>query len=171
MGDGEQSRLFAHPGFDLFAQVFFRLDALADIPDDAQQARPAPIIDHRSADFDVKRRAIPAHMDDERFEHAARFSRPDLLLEQGMAFRKHEDRRVQPYEFLAGVAVHLTRGRVGFHYGVHALYHRSPTRRLRLQKCFGTLLPKLTGHQELNSLHGCLFRGFLLLSDFVDPVA
>ena len=54
MGDGEQSRLFAHPGFDLSAQGFFRLDALSDIPDDAQQARPAPVVDRRSAHFNVK---------------------------------------------------------------------------------------------------------------------
>jgi hypothetical protein len=60
MGDGEQSCLFAHLSFDLSAQDYFCLNALADIPQDAQQAPPAPIMDHGSADLHMKRRAIPA---------------------------------------------------------------------------------------------------------------
>ena len=57
-------------------------------------------------------------MDTERFKHAIRFSRPDLLPEQGMAFRKHEDSRFQSYEFRASVAVHLARSRISFNHGV-----------------------------------------------------
>src|SRR5690242_4758164 len=91
MGDGEQSRLFAHPGFDLSAQALLCLDAPADIPDDAQQARPATILDHRSAYLDVKRRTIPAYVDDERFEYATRFRSMDLLPETRMVLRKQKD--------------------------------------------------------------------------------
>src|SRR5688572_19481417 len=35
-----------------------------------------------------------------------------------MAFRQHKDRWLQPDEFLAGEAVHLTGGGVGFYHGV-----------------------------------------------------
>src|SRR5512140_210103 len=114
MGDGEQRRLLAHLGFYLSGQYFFCLDALTDIPDGAQQARAAPIMDQGPAYFDVKRRAIPADVDDECFEYAARLGLPYMLPEQGMVFRKHEGRWMQPYEFLAGVAVHLAGGGVGF---------------------------------------------------------
>ena len=65
MGDGEQRRLFAHLCFDLCAEDFFCLDALADIPKDAQQTGSTLIMDHRSVDFDMKRRAIPTQMDNE----------------------------------------------------------------------------------------------------------
>ena len=57
-------------------------------------------------------------MNDERFEHATRFSCPDVLFKQEVAFRKHKDRWMQSYEFLASVAVHLTRGGVGFNHRV-----------------------------------------------------
>jgi hypothetical protein len=59
-------------------------------------------------------------MDDERFEYTIRFGRPNLLSEQGMAFRKHEDRWIQSDEFLASVAMHFTRGGVGFNYRVQS---------------------------------------------------
>src|SRR5690242_8335905 len=59
-------------------------------------------------------------MYDKRFEHTIRLGGPDLLFEQGMAFWKHEDRWIQSDEFLARIAMHFTRGGVGFNHGVQS---------------------------------------------------
>ena len=90
----------------------------------------ALIVDRGAADFHMERRAIPAYMDNERFDHAARFSRADMFPKQDLAFRKHEDRWIQSDEFLASVAVHLTRGGVGFnHYFLFNIIEDQPVAR------------------------------------------
>ena len=50
--------------FDPLVEVFFRLDALADIPDDAQKAPVVLIIECRPTPLSIKYAAIPSYVHD-----------------------------------------------------------------------------------------------------------
>ena len=60
--DLQQRGLLACAGFDTLVEALFRLDALADIPNDAQQTRPVLIGECRPAPLGVKRGAVPAYV-------------------------------------------------------------------------------------------------------------
>ena len=60
----------------MLVEALFRLDALADIPDDAQQARLVPKGKCRPAPLGVKRAAIPAYVQYARVKQAAGSKRP-----------------------------------------------------------------------------------------------
>jgi hypothetical protein len=69
--DLQKHSLLTRAGFDPLLEMLFRLDALADVPEHAQQARPVLMGESRSAPLGVKCRTIPELVERQRVEYRA----------------------------------------------------------------------------------------------------
>ncbi len=117
MRDIQQRRLFSRPGFDLLLEPLLCLEARADVPDGAQDARPAKQSERRPAPLGVKRRAVPTDVLDQRLEHGAGSQLLGEVGESVLAIGMDEGWREKPNECLTGVAVHRARRGVRLDHG------------------------------------------------------
>ncbi len=111
--DLQQRGLLARAGFHTLVEALIGLDVPADVPDDAQEARPVLIGECRPAPLGVKRRAVPAYVQHPCVEGGAGSKRPEVAPEYILADGVDECRREQSDEFFAGAAVHRAGRRVG----------------------------------------------------------